>query len=141
MSEQMETRLHAALARSPMPAGTLSDLIGWMHARITAHQQSTRRWRENNPELAKICASNRYFRTKPKRTGINSTLSLKERRRIKAEYMRAWRAAERSRKKALVAKVRREDWEKWKKLDDLAKKEKRLKRHRFYRRKGRKRWK
>ena len=140
MSERMETRLHAALDRSPMPIGPLSDMVKWMHARIKAHQESTRRWRERNPELARLCASNRYFRTKTKRTGINSTLSLEERRRIKAEYMKAWRASERSRKKAIVAKVRREDWDRWKKLDDLAKEEKRLKRHRYYQRKGRKRW-
>lgn len=111
----METTLHVALKRSPMPTGVhLSELVKWMHARILAHRESNRRWRDANPETAKICASNRYFRDKPLKTGIEPGMSADEKRNAWNAYMRNYRAAIRLKRAKLDKQIRKTDWQRWK---------------------------
>ena len=111
----METTLHVALKRSPMPVGVpLSELVNWMHARILAHRESNRRWREANPEMAKICASNRYFRDKPLKTGLEPGMSADEKRKAWNEYMRNYRAAVRLKRAKLEKAIKKTDWQRWK---------------------------
>jgi hypothetical protein len=114
MSE-METILHTALKRSPMPTALpLSGLVKWMHDRIKAHQDANTRWRQANPETAKICASNRYYRDKPLKTGLDPTMSLVERREAKAAYMRNYRAAIRLERAKMDRKIKTQNWDRWK---------------------------
>ena len=112
---EMNTTLHVALRRSPMPAALpLSGLIKWMHDRIKAHRDSARRWRERNPELAKICASNLYYQAKPLKTGLYAGMPLADKRKAKAEYMRNYRASIAMKREGIAKKIRKTDWETWK---------------------------
>lgn len=110
----METTLHIALKRSPIPTRVpLSDLIRWMHQRIRAHQDSNTRWRSANPETAKICASNRYYAGKPLKTGIDPSMSEAERRAAKAAYMRNYRAGVRLERAKMERKIKTQNWDRW----------------------------
>lgn len=112
---EMDTTLHIALRRSPMPVGVpLSELIKWMHARIKAHKDANTRWREANPETAKICASNRYYAGKPLKTGLKPGMSAEEKRQAWNEYMRNYRAAVRLKRAKKEKEIKRTDWQRWK---------------------------
>ena len=115
----METILHTALKRSPMPANLpLSGLVKWMHDRIKAHQDANTRWRQANPETAKICASNRYFRDKPLKTGLYHGMPADEKRKAWNEYMRNYRAAARLKRAKVAKAIKKTDWQRWKAIDE-----------------------
>ncbi len=98
--EDMTTAVHCAVARGKMPAGRLSDLIGWMHGRIKAHQESNRRWVEANPDKRSLSDAVRYKATKPRRE-----LTPEERRERAARYMRNYRANLRREQEEMVRQV------------------------------------
>lgn len=82
MNPQMETTLPAGLRRVKMPDGTLSELIAWMHLKITQHAANSARWYHQNLAVE----PDRLKASKPKREATPE-----EKRAKAAAHMRAYR--------------------------------------------------
>lgn len=94
----MHTTMHSALRRVRMPDGPLSDMIAWLHRKVTQHQDNSRRWYHEQtggvPSLAQAQAMLRRSRRRKKRE-----LTPEEKRARTALYMRTYRAKIRREKK------------------------------------------
>lgn len=113
--------VHCALLRVKMPTGVpFSELVAWMHRKITQHQANNRRWVDANPTERALSDAYRYHRRK-----VKVVLTPDEKKARKAAYMRDYRAKMKANKLAMIRKVRQEDWAAWKARDEAKKKARR----------------
>jgi len=115
-----ETTVPAAIKRASMPLAQLSDMIAWLHRKVTAHHANSLRWAKDNRELRNL--TDRLRRNVgPRGLKKAETLTPAEKRERTAAYMRTYRAKLKARKDMLVRKVKQQDWEAWRAREEAKK--------------------
>lgn len=115
-----ETTVPAAIKRARMPLATLSEMIAWLHRKVTAHHANSLRWAKENRELRNL--TDRLRRNiGPNGVKRPAALTLEEKRERTAAYMRAYRAKAKARKEMLLRKVKQEDWQAWRAREEAKK--------------------
>jgi hypothetical protein len=99
-----ETIVPAAIKRARMPLATLSDMIAWLHRKVTAHHANSLRWAKENRELRNL--TDRLRRNVGPRGLKDGTVELKHRKTGERETLSIEAAV--GRLKALIVPQRRD---------------------------------